>query len=343
MQEIAPGDEFYFQWHITERCNQRCAHCYHESYASSGELDARGLEEALGEMERALRAWGRVGSFSLTGGEPFMRREELFGLAGLLDASDVTGYYDILTNGALLSKADVARLRDCTKLRRVQLSLEGPTAELNDAVRGPGSFDTTLRAVDMLKDAGLQVAVMMTITKHNLDCLPAMLDLLVEHRVDVFSCERFIPEGEGTGMSQAALTKEDVRQAFETIHALGCKEQRLRVLMYRPLFALMDAGDPTVGAMCSVGVNALTIMHDGTVYPCRRLPIPLGNILKDGLFTIWYDSELLWKVRDSSQIEKCHGCELVPVCRGCRAMAYFTSGDYCGTDPHCWKDVPCTA
>ena len=48
--------------------------------------------------------------------------------------------------------------------------------------------------------------------------------------------------------------------------------------MYRPLFCLIAPDDVHVGAMCSVGINALTVLHDGTIYPCRRLPIPLGNI-----------------------------------------------------------------
>lgn len=343
MYEPAPEDEFYFQWHITERCNQRCAHCYHDSYASSNELDLAQLEATLAEMERALRAWKRLGSFSLTGGEPFLRRAELFALAKLMDASDLVAYYDILTNGALISDADLADLSALSKLRRVQVSLEGPTAAQNDAIRGPGSFGETLHAIDGLKDSGLEVAVMMTLSRRNMDTLPAMLDLLADHRVDAFSVERFIPEGTGIGLEDAPLTRADVRRAFETVHALGTQDKRLRVLMYRPLFAIIDRDDPHVGAMCSAGTNALTIMHDGTVYPCRRLPIPLGNILEDGLFKIWYDSEVLWRIRDPSSLEQCAACDLAPVCRGCRAMAYFSSSDYCGPDPHCWKDEQCIA
>jgi MoaA/NifB/PqqE/SkfB family radical SAM enzyme len=282
--EIPAGDEFYFQWHLTERCNQRCAHCYHESYSSSEELTLSDLQAVFGEMEKALRAWRRIGSFSLTGGEPFMRREELFALMNRLDLSDVVGYYDILTNGALISDEDVVRLRAATKLRRVQLSLEGPSAELNDSIRGNGTFERTLGAIDLLKSEGMEVAVMMTVTRRNKGSIPQMINVLADHQVDTFAIERFIPEGSGAQLHDAMLTPEEAREVFETVHALGVSERRVRVLMYRPLFALVDSDDPTVGAMCSVGTNALTVMHDGTVYPCRRLPIPLGHVLRDGLF-----------------------------------------------------------
>lgn len=272
-----------------------------------------------------------------------MRPDELYALAHLLDSSDVVGYYDILTNGALITDDDVHRLRNSAKLRRVQLSLEAASAAGNDAVRGPGSFVRTLAAIDRLKAAGIEIAVMMTVTRCNKDSLPEMIDLLAQHRVDTFATERFIPEGEGLLLDDACLSPQEARQTFERVHALGVAERRLRVLMYRPLFALVDHDDPTVGAMCSVGTNALTVMHDGTVYPCRRLPIPLGNILEDGLFKIWYDSDFLWSVRDPGNIEGCKDCDLVAVCRGCRAMAHFTSGDYLGIDPHCWKGEVCSA
>ncbi len=341
--EIPAGDEFYFQWHITERCNQRCVHCYHESYSSSEELALGDLQAVFAEMERALGAWGRIGSLSLTGGEPFMRRDELFVLMDLLDASDVVGYYDILTNGSLISDEDILRLTAAPRLRRVQLSLEGPSAELNDVIRGSGTFERTLAAIDLLKSAGMEVAVMMTITRRNKDSLPQMLDLLADHGVDTFATERFIPEGSGAALPEAMLSAQEVRETFDLVHALGVAERRLRILMYRPLFALVDNENPTVGAMCSVGANALTIMHDGTVYPCRRLPIRLGHVLRDGLFKIWYDSDLLWRVRDPANLDDCGECDLVGVCRGCRAMAHFASGDCLGADPHCWRQTACTA
>ena len=342
MSEFCAEDEFYFQWHITERCNQRCAHCYHASYASSGEYDMGQLERVFENMEAALAAWGRQGSFSLTGGEPFLRRCELFRLMDRLDSSHSVAYYDILTNGSLIGDADIARMLSAGKLRRIQLSLEGACAEENDAIRGAGAFAHTIAAIEQVKDAGLEVSVMTTVTRRNMNTIEAMIDLLAAHRVDTFAIERFIPEGSGSSIAEEVLSAPDVRQLFETVHRLGTVDRRVRVLMYRPLFALLDHDDPTVGAMCSVGVNALTIMHDGTVYPCRRLPIPLGNVLEDGLFKIWYDSDLLWSIRQyPAGADRCNPCDLLPLCRGCRAMAYHLTGDLLARDPQCWRDDPC--
>lgn len=343
MTVFSADQEFYFQWHITERCNARCAHCYQSSYQASGEYSLEQLEAAFERMEEALKVWQRLGSFSLTGGEPFLRRPELYQLMGRLDTSSVVAYYDILTNGSLISDEDIRRLKEARRLRRIQLSLEGVTAEENDSIRGDRSYAHTLDVIDLLKEAGLEVSVMCTITKRNMASIAAMIDLLAAHRVDAFAIERHIPEGAGRAMRESSLSPRETRQVFETVHSLGLAEARVRVLMYRPLFSLVDRDDPTVGAMCSVGVNALTVMHDGTVYPCRRLPISLGNILEDGLFKIWYDSPFLWSMRESARIDGCGACELVSLCRGCRAMAYHMTGDALARDPQCWKEQPCTA
>ncbi len=334
--KLCAGDEFYFQWHITEECNQRCAHCYHTSYESSGEFSLSQLDTCFDAMEEALRAWNRKGSFSLTGGEPFLRRPELFHLMSRLDQSDDVAYYDVLTNGTLINHDDLVQLKGATNLRRVQVSLEGSTAEESDVIRGEGPFARTLAAIDSLKNAAMEFSVMFTVTRHNMHSISALIDLLIEHKVDTLAIERFIPEGMGSDMRELILSKAEAKTLFEYIYRLGIAERRIRVLLYRPLFAIIDRDDPTVGAMCSVGINALTVMHDGTIYPCRRLPVPLGNILTDGLFKIWYDSEFLWDVREASRIEECGVCELATLCRGCRAMALHTTGNPLGPDPHCW-------
>ena len=90
--------------------------------------------------------------------------------------------------------------------------------------------------------------------------------------------------------------------------------------------------------MCSIGIDSITIMPDGTVFPCRRLPMPIGNLHHESLFKIWYTSDLLWEIRNKNNLKgKCNNCELIPRCSGCRAIAYALTGDYLAEDPQCWK------
>jgi len=333
--ELSMNQEFYFQWHITEKCNLRCKHCYHENYVSEGELDTDALLKVLEQIDTATVKWGKLASLSITGGEPLLRLDSLKQIIPALETKEHIYYYDLLTNGTLINEDVLNTLDSSRKLRRVQLSLEGSNRENNDAVRGKGSFARIVDGITLLRKKNIPISIMVTLTKANYQDVPAIVEMAAELGIDYLSFERFIPEGNGGSLKDQFLTREELKSTFELIAYYAQNEKRLRVLTYRPLFAV--CGD-NLGAMCSVGTNALTIMHDGTVYPCRRLPIPLGHVLKDGLFKIWYDSELLWQIRNCRNLKgKCRDCELISTCRGCRAMAYFVNGDYLGEDPQCWK------
>jgi radical SAM protein with 4Fe4S-binding SPASM domain len=77
------------------------------------------------------------------------------------------------------------------------------------------------------------------------------------------------------------------------------------------------------------------VLSDGTVYPCRRLPIPIGNI-KEGIENIYFENQVMKDLRDFNKLE-CGSCSRVGFCRGCRAVAYAMTGDYLAKDPNCFK------
>lgn len=335
--EASVDSEFYFQWHITERCNRRCRHCYHSSYESQGELSDDQLLQVADKLTSALNAWERRGAIGLTGGEPWLRGKAVSHLLDQFASSGVVDRVDLMTNGTLLSDADCTQLAAKPLLRRVQLSMEGASPRTHDGIRGDGSFGETVDAIRRCKRHGLTVAVMMTLSGENKDEILPLLNLLMDLDVDTFALDRFIPEGQAIDHRDWLLSPEELKRCFKAVYEWGISHPKPRVLTYRPLFCLIDSESPHIGAMCSVGINALTILHDGSVYPCRRLPIVLGNVVTDSLFEIFYESPILWKAREPSNLGgRCSSCEFVPVCRGCRAMALAVTGDWLGEDPQCW-------
>lgn len=330
--------DFYFQWHITNVCNNRCKHCYHADYDKKNEMTKEQLIQIADQIEDALEKWNFYSSMSVTGGEPFTRKDDLFELLSHIENNcERIAHYDILTNGTLITDEDIVKLKAYKKLRRIQVSMEGPTIESHDAVRGDGDFIRVTDAIKKLKANGFVMSVMTTLTRNNMDLIPDLITLLGELGVDYFALERFMPEGQGEGNTDWTLSKEETKKMFEYMTQKAFEIKTPHLLLYRTLYCLCS-DDKTVGAMCSAGVSALTILPDATILPCRRLPIPIGNVLTDGIINTWYNSELLWKLRDySSYNGKCNGCEHFLECRGCRSMAYLASGDYMEEDPQCWK------
>jgi len=154
LKELNINEEFYFQWHITEKCNLRCQHCYHKDYSSDNELGLADLIKIAKKIDTTLKKWGKRGSLSITGGEPFLLQEKLFNLLEEIDNLSSLAYFDVLTNGSLLDQLIVNKLKVFKKLRRVQLSMEAGHKEINDKIRGEGSFEKTLSSANTLRSRG---------------------------------------------------------------------------------------------------------------------------------------------------------------------------------------------
>lgn len=329
--------EFYFQWHITERCNLRCSHCYQNSY-SSPDLEENDIMRIFNEICLTLSRWGCDGCISLTGGEPFLRKGILYRLLDCIEDSAQLKWVAILTNGTLIESEDVIRLKEYTKLREIQLSIEGGEEVVNDSIRGKGTFKKILDTVKLLKDENFFVSFMFTLQKRNKGQISSLLDLARDSKIDALKIERITPRK--IDLESSYIEPLELKEIYHYIYSMKKKfRNRLNIRTSRPLWVLVDEEE---GGLCPIGFNGLTIMHDGTIYPCRRLPIKIGNIFEDTLFKIWYTSPLLWNMRDKNKFKgKCKSCIYFAKCRGCRAVAYVVYGDCLYEDPQCWLERKC--
>ena len=79
------------------------------------------------------------------------------------------------------------------------------------------------------------------------------------------------------------------------------------------------------------------IAADGSVFPCPRTKVVLGNVLETPLDEIVAESEVLDDLRHPEERIKdaCASCPDFPSCCGCRGNAYEQTGDYLAADPFC--------
>jgi radical SAM protein with 4Fe4S-binding SPASM domain len=78
------------------------------------------------------------------------------------------------------------------------------------------------------------------------------------------------------------------------------------------------------------------VSHTGEVFPCGYLPLSAGNVKEQPFSEIWNHSPLFNRFRDVDLLEgKCGECEFKKVCLGCRARAYYATGDFLAEEPLC--------
>jgi radical SAM protein with 4Fe4S-binding SPASM domain len=276
----------------------------------------------------------------VTGGEPFLH-PDLYKILASLHRNNFDLY--ILTNGTLVHQREAAALAEIP-VKGVQASLEG-TEGVHDNIRGKGSFQSAIRGVNHLLSQNLRVTLNLTLSALNVDSIEEMAHLASSLGVQRIGFSRLVPSGRGLGLIDSILSKERVREAYRKIQSMCIPD--LDIVTGDSIYSCsLDNTPPENRTIpfggCAAGVSGLTILPDGTLLPCRRLNVPLGNILKDNVRSLWATSPVLTSLRNKKKYKgKCRTCEQWAQCRGCRAIAYQHSllkgrGNYLSEDPQCF-------
>ena len=184
---------FAFQWHITDECDQRCKHCYifSEGHPALVETPWDRLVLTLDNICRMAERMNRTPYLYITGGDPILHHR-FWNLLELIHKRQIP--FTLMGNPFHLTD-DVCRRMHDFGCRKYQLSLDGLRLT-HDRFRKQGSFDATLAAIPIIRNAGMYCAVMSTVSATNIDELPELIDIVVEHKADIFAFGRYCPTSE---------------------------------------------------------------------------------------------------------------------------------------------------
>jgi mycofactocin radical SAM maturase len=218
-------------WELTYACNLACVHCL----SSSGKRDLRELttqqcKDVIDELERMQVFYVNIG-----GGEPTVR-PDFWELVDYATAHHVGVKFS--TNGVRITPDVAARLA-ASDYVDVQISLDGATAEVNDAVRGTDSFAMAIRALENLADAGFKDAkISVVMTRHNVDQLDEFAALAARYGATL-RITRLRPSGRGADVwDELHPTAEQQVQLYDWLVAKGD-----RVLTGDSFFQLSGLGE----------------------------------------------------------------------------------------------------
>jgi radical SAM protein with 4Fe4S-binding SPASM domain len=322
---------------VTRKCKYHCRHCRADA---SEDHEDNGLSTA--QWKEIFSSIADVGKcmIILTGGEP-LEREDIYQLISY--GKSVGLRMVVATCGYAVDSEVIVKLKDAG-VGGLSFSLDGSTASTHDAFRQyQGSFDLTVNAAKLAKEAGIRFQINTTICKINSDEIIAIADLA--HRMGACCFNPFIlvPTGRASDITTMILDSVEyeallnellkVKLTLPLDIRVTCGPQFTRICKqdkYKPLNSASKG--------CMGGRGFGFISYKGDVQTCGFLDISAGNLVNNNydFKGIWFDSEFLKEIRNHTSYKgRCGSCQYVTTCGGCRARAYALTGDYLAHDPLC--------
>ncbi|MBI1746747.1 MAG: methyltransferase domain-containing protein [Acidobacteria bacterium] len=282
--------------HLTNTCNLACAHCLVES-APDG---LRGIRTEIWHrlIDEAL-ALG-VKRFYITGGEPFVRDDLFEIMAHMIEKVDELV---VLTNAMLLKGERLKQLErfDRAKLK-LQISLDGSRPEMNDPIRGQGTFAATVQGIRNVLDSGFLPTLTSSVMNGNADDIPEITRLAAHMGVKNHHLLWAHLRGRAAGDHKLSSPPpgrlvEIWKKTIQTAEALGIQVDNLESVKRRVLGKRGVKAD-----LSNAAYDSLCVYADGHVYPSAATagfkPLDMGSALESSLREVWLRSPIAETIRN---------------------------------------------
>ncbi|MFO0929137.1 MAG: radical SAM protein [Gemmataceae bacterium] len=304
---------------IIGACNLTCTHCF------AGTLPRNQHPLTVAEMARLFGELAALGSYrlGLTGGEPLLRKD----LLEILDAATDAGLHPCLTTNGVLLTEEIARALGRRPLVWLNVSLEGPDAATNDAVRGAGTFDAVMAKLPLLaRHARFTLAF--TVMRGNADRVRecAALAAAVGAHTAVF--RPLYPTGVALDHPELMPTFDQYSGALRELGCLHGESADLRALdPFSPELRALAEPEVHTSHTCGAGEHVCSISVQGDVNPCSFLgpAFNTGNVRDTPFATIWRTGQAMRRLRQPASDGGFDG--------GCRARSLALAGSIDAPDP----------
>jgi radical SAM protein len=350
---------FLVIWELTQACDLVCRHCRASAMPERcpDELTTKEGFELLGKIE----AMGTP-VVVLSGGDPLRRPD----LLELIHHGTELGLR-MATIPAATARITPELLGDLKQagLAQIAFSLDGSTEALHDGFRQvPGTYRTTLQAIEWAKQVDIPVQINTTYSWFNLSNADAMMELVGQLGIVFWEVFVLVPIGRGSEVE--GLTAEECEGLLTKLYHCATRSRFLlkvteaphyrRIVMQNravsPHTELVDAGSAIPAQLAggmkpaqafgrkAKGINAgkgfCFVSHTGEVFPSGFLPISAGNVRTSSLASLYRESELFRTLRNPDRLKgRCGRCEFRDICGGSRSRAYALTGDMLAEDPAC--------
>ncbi|MBQ6888696.1 MAG: PqqD family peptide modification chaperone [Lachnospiraceae bacterium] len=328
---------------ITNRCNLRCPQCFAETRNKKHNELSYGYIQKFFEETKELE----LHEIIISGGEPCLHSEFLR-ILQLIKSKGIR--IKILTNGSI-SDMDSEKVDVIFKLvDNIQVSLDGVTETTHDKFRGQGSFSKVLKCLEKLKGFKGNKGIAYTPLPENICEIESLYDFALAYELDYIHLNRPSRPSQSDIYSDSEYFLSEVffEDILQQVNLLRRKEAQKR-----DTYRSMQVKLPTINATfipynnlidnvkkvrCAAGITTISIMEDGSVYPCvslstnRKRDFLCGNIKEqNSLEIIKSTRNKMLEMFHVERNKKCKKCSYKYFCGGgCRAEV-----DLVGCDRMC--------
>ena len=345
---------FDVMWELTSACNLRCRHCYLQSrnnaYCAENDLN----DEEMLEVAKILADYFQINHVTLTGGEPFLRKN-IIEIIKILKEVNTSIY--IQTNGTLLNDEKIKELANLLNpnMDIIQVSLDGLYSESHNSIRGKDIYSDVISVIQKMIKSGIFVSVNCTMTKINYNEIENLFLMCNEIGVKRFTVTKLKVTTEE--QKEFELTNEEI---FAVLSKLIDLKQNKNLPIYINLlcFSFIELiNDLTVRKMLNEYNSEIkhekapkylnchrrekiSIKPDGKIYLCPDIVSPkalIGDLKTQNIEEIWQtiENHPLYQFREFDKME-CKKCKFVYLCKsGCMGKTFLKTKNIYSKSPEC--------
>ena len=312
---------------VTYRCQNKCLFCYAESPNRGKQV----AEMSTAEVKRVIDCIfddAHCPTVSFTGGEPTLRED----LPELIAHAKGKGMrVNLITNGLRCADAAYVDNLKAAGLDSAQVSLEGPRAEVHDAVvRHPGAFELTTRAVHVLRAAVIHTHTNTTICGSNREHLMELVDYIAEElHSEYFSMNVMISTGTALYHGEEEVMYTEIGPIIESVMARA-QEKGIKLVWYSPVpYCLFNPVTHGLGSKsCACVDGLLSVAPDGELLPCSSYERGIGNLLQRPFAELWYGAQARYWRGKLFLPPACSHCDIKHICCGACPLYWEAHGGF---------------
>ena len=323
----------YFE--LTRRCNLNCRSCFNRSFADKAEM-------TFGEIENTAKRLYNSGVYEIrcTGGEPTQRKD----FFEILDMLSSLGFYISIGTNGVYTPETLQRMLTAP-VDFFILSLDSGDENLNDIVRGGGSFKSAVQTLEQIASKGCRIRINTLVRRNHYtyEDIGKIAKIADRYYAESVNCIPLRPVTNDPEMLKLQLSPEEFKGFIGGLN-------RLRNEFKTDFVTTLDLRNTSShdrifkkDKSCAAGREGAVISPYGEIYGCsyspasshkipleKRRPYVAGNVLEEDVLEIWNDSARWAIYRDLERYKH-------PVCKTC---SYYLEHRCIGNCPIMDKNDP---